>query len=101
MAHLYKQDWDRQKLARYTGTPDQVAGIRLVEALEGIERGSRRLEVWTGSGLSFTVLSTTDLAGRVENWTSLGIAVELSPGHYQFTDATANIPVRFYRVRSP
>ena len=52
-------------------------------------------------GLSFTVLSTTDLAVRVDDWTSLGIAAESSPGHYQFTDATANSPVRFYRVRFP
>jgi hypothetical protein len=56
MTHLYEKDWSREKLARYTGTLDQVAGIRLVEAQEGVERGSRRLDVWTGSGLSFTVL---------------------------------------------
>lgn len=56
MAQINQQDWSRESLARYTGTPDQVAGIRLVEALEGVERGSRRLEVWTGSGLTFTVL---------------------------------------------
>ena len=45
MTHLYEKDWSREKLARYTGTLDQVAGIRLVEALEGVERGSRRLDV--------------------------------------------------------
>src|SRR5207244_2138196 len=39
-------------------------------------------------GLSFTVLSATNLAVRLENWTSLGLAAEISPGHYQFTDAT-------------
>ncbi len=52
-------------------------------------------------GLSFTVLSTADLAVRVDNWTSLGIAAEISPGHYQFTDVTPNSPQRFYLVRSP
>ncbi len=56
MPHLYQRDCTREELTRLTGTPDQVAGIRLVEALEGVERGSRRLEAWTGSGLSFTVL---------------------------------------------
>jgi hypothetical protein len=52
-------------------------------------------------GLSFTVLSTTNLAVRVENWTSLGLATEASPGHFQFTDAAADSKQRFYRVRSP
>ena len=40
-------------------------------------------------GLSFTVLSTTNLAVPVDDWTSLGSAAEVSPGHYQFTDAIA------------
>jgi hypothetical protein len=52
-------------------------------------------------GLSFTVLSTTDLAVPVGHWTSLGSAAEVSPGHYQFTDVTVDSPQRFYRVRSP
>ena len=52
-------------------------------------------------GLSFTVLSTIDLAVSVDNWTNSGTAAEISPGHYQFTDATADSLVRFYRVRSP
>jgi hypothetical protein len=52
-------------------------------------------------GLSFTVLSTTNVADRVENWTSPGLATEILPGRYQFTDGTPKDPVRFYRVRSP
>ncbi len=52
-------------------------------------------------GLSFTVLSTADLVAPESEWINLGAASEVSPGHYQFTDATANSPVRFYRVRSP
>jgi N-acetylneuraminic acid mutarotase len=52
-------------------------------------------------GLNFTVLSTTNLALGVSNWTSIGVAAELSPGHYQFVDATVDIPQRFYGVRSP
>jgi len=52
-------------------------------------------------GLRFTVLSTADLTVRVDDWTSLGIAAEVTPGHYQFTDVTAVGPQRFYRIRSP
>jgi hypothetical protein len=36
----------------------------------------------------------------MDNWTSLGIATEVSPGHYQFADVTYG-PQRFYVVRSP
>jgi hypothetical protein len=51
--------------------------------------------------LSFTVVATTNPALPLSNWTTLGIATELSPGQYQFTDLQAsNSPRRFYRVRS-
>jgi hypothetical protein len=36
---------------------DQVAGIKLVEGTDGVERNSRILEVWTGSGFCFHVLA--------------------------------------------
>jgi hypothetical protein len=53
-------------------------------------------------GMGFTILSTIDLAVPLDNWTSLGFAAEISPGHYQFTDLqSAQNPQRFYRVRSP
>jgi hypothetical protein len=54
------------------------------------------------SGLSFTVLATTDLALPSTNWTALGAPVESAPGQYQFTDAQAtNTAIRFYRVSAP
>jgi hypothetical protein len=56
MAHLYQRDWSREELVRYTGTMNQIAGIQPMEAGEGLERGSRILQVWTGSGLTFNVL---------------------------------------------
>ncbi len=52
-------------------------------------------------GLGFTVLSTTNLSLPVEDWTSPGIALEISPGHYQFTDVTPDSRLNFYVVRSP
>jgi hypothetical protein len=51
-------------------------------------------------GLEFQVLSTASLPMPASNWTGLGTAAEILPGRYQFTDGTANDPVRFYRVRS-
>ena len=56
MAHLYQSDWSREELVRYTGTMNQIAGIQPLEASEGLERGSRLLQVWTGSGLTFNIL---------------------------------------------
>jgi hypothetical protein len=56
MTHIYQRDWSRRDLERYTGSMDQVAGIRPLEAADGLERGGRLLQVWTGSGLVFNVL---------------------------------------------
>jgi hypothetical protein len=52
-------------------------------------------------GLSFTVYGTTNLTTPFANWPRLGGVPELSPGQFQFTDATAADQQRFYRVTSP
>jgi hypothetical protein len=57
MTELNYHGLGRQELARYVGHMDQVAGIKLLEAADGLERGSRLLQVWTGSGLAFNVLA--------------------------------------------
>jgi hypothetical protein len=54
------------------------------------------------SGLSFTVLASTNVAAPLNTWVNLGSAVEASPGTFQFTDTQAtNYPQRFYQVRGP
>jgi uncharacterized repeat protein (TIGR03803 family) len=52
-------------------------------------------------GVSFTVLSSTNITLPVDQWTSAGEALEITPGNYHFTDQTTNSPQRFYRIRSP
>jgi T5SS/PEP-CTERM-associated repeat protein len=53
-------------------------------------------------GLAFNILTTTNLALPVSNWTVLGPATELTPGQYRFTDPGAtNQTQRFYRVSWP
>jgi hypothetical protein len=53
-------------------------------------------------GGSYSVLTSTNPALRIADWTALGSATEISPGQYQFTDANAtNRPMCFYRVSSP
>lgn len=56
MVNLYQRNLNRQELARYVGHIDQVAGIKLFEGADGVERGARVLQVYTGTGLSFNVL---------------------------------------------
>jgi WD40 repeat protein len=50
---------------------------------------------------SFTVLTSTNPAAPLTNWTSLGSPLELSPGgRYQVTDPRATNSQRFYRIRA-
>jgi hypothetical protein len=50
----------------------------------------------------FSVVAATNPGLPLSNWTSLTGLAEVTPGQFQFTDPqAANIPQRFYRVRSP
>ena len=50
---------------------------------------------------SYTVLSATNLALPLSNWTALGTATESASGQYQFTDTTATNARQFYRLLWP
>ncbi|NLE43870.1 MAG: aldose 1-epimerase family protein [Chloroflexi bacterium] len=50
-------DWSRTRLLQHVGHIDQVAGVRLVEAMDGLAQGSRVAHVWTGTGLDFDVIA--------------------------------------------
>ncbi|HPY31278.1 MAG TPA: kelch repeat-containing protein [Verrucomicrobiota bacterium] len=53
-------------------------------------------------GSVFSVLATENVAASLSAWPVIGVAVETSPGQFQFTDAQATNSVqRFYRLRSP
>jgi hypothetical protein len=78
-----------------------VAARFLLAQPTKLKSGAFQMTFRTTPGLGFTVLSTTDLAARLDDWTSLGRAAEILPGHYQFTDVTPDSPQRFYLVRSP
>lgn len=54
------------------------------------------------SNATFTVLGSADIRVAPTNWTVLGAAVEIAPGHYGFSDPQPpNQPQRFYLLRSP
>jgi galactose mutarotase-like enzyme len=56
MSNLFNRSWTRNELLKRIGDLSQVAGIRLGEWVDGVERRLRVAEVRTGSGLDFTVL---------------------------------------------
>ena len=74
MAVLVHRNWTRQELLQRVGHVDQIAGIKLAEAADGLERGTRMLQVWTGSGLCFTVQADRALDISACNYKSMSLA---------------------------
>ncbi|WP_375449679.1 aldose 1-epimerase family protein [uncultured Devosia sp.] len=77
MVELYGASLSRSDLAARTGSPDQVAGVRLMTLGDGLERGIRMLEFRTGTGLRFTALvdraldlADCDFRGQAIGWHS-------------------------------
>ncbi|MFZ0826145.1 MAG: choice-of-anchor Q domain-containing protein, partial [Verrucomicrobiia bacterium] len=63
--------------------------------------GAFQFTMSSAPGADFTVLSATNVALPLTNWTVLGEVMQPLPGQYQFVDPGATNAVRFYRVRSP
>jgi len=80
MTDLYRRKWTRRDLARYIGSIDQVAGIKPLEAADGVERGGRVFEVWTGSGLSFNILADRALDISACQYKGMSLAWRSSVG---------------------
>lgn len=77
MVTLYGKTVSRRALAERTGSLSQFAGVQLSTLGDGVERGVRRLEFRTGTGLRFTVLidramdiAECEHAGRAVGWHS-------------------------------
>lgn len=88
MIRLFEREWSKEDLLRHTGHMDQLAGIRLFEALDGRSRGCRFLEVWTGTGLRFQVnadraldISACDFRGMPLTWRSP--TGDVHPSYYE------------------
>ena len=88
MPTLYGRKWNIDELKRLTSTLNQLAGIRLVEYADGKARGMRAAEVWTGSGLRFTVwldramdIGPAEFAGKPLAWQfpALGTSAQYEP----------------------
>jgi hypothetical protein len=79
----------------------EVATPFLLTQPTKLPSGAFQLTFRSTPGLNFTALSSANAAAQLDNWTSLGSATEVLPGHYQLTDATPEGQRRFYVVRSP
>jgi sugar lactone lactonase YvrE len=78
------------------GSPLTLTGAHI------LGRGVLQLAFSNSSGASFTVLSTTNLALPLSQWTVAGPATNTGAGQYQFTSQpTPNDPQRYYLIRSP
>jgi len=70
-------------------------------SVKTLTNGSFQFAFTNSIGALFGVLTTTNLALPLTNWTLLSGVTELSPGQFQFIDLQATNGQRFYRVRSP
>jgi hypothetical protein len=91
MPKLFKRDYTPDELRRLTSTLDQLAGVRLYELSDGKARGLRAAEVWTGSGLRFTIwldramdIGPAEFRGTPLAWLnpSLGTSGQFEPQGY-------------------
>ncbi|MEI8290191.1 MAG: NHL repeat-containing protein [Verrucomicrobiota bacterium] len=64
--------------------------------------GTFQFDYIGNSGLTLTLLGTTNVSLPLTNWLVMGVGTENSPGQYQFSDfAITNQSQWFYRIRSP
>jgi hypothetical protein len=91
MPTLYGRKYTIEELKRLTSTLDTLAGIRLMDYADGKARGLRAAEVWTGSGLRFTVwldraldIGPAEFAGKPLAWMhpALGTPAQYEPAAF-------------------
>ena len=80
MARLFGRDWSRQELVRRVGRMSQLCGARLGQLDDGVERGVRIADLWTGSGFGFTVLLDRGMDIFNATWQGRSLAWHSSTG---------------------
>jgi len=95
-AGYYSDTVFASSIGRLLATPPYLTGLSIVS------NGALQLGFSNVSGAPFTVLGARDPSLPLSDWVALGLATEIFPGQFQFTDTQAtNYSNRFYRVRSP
>jgi hypothetical protein len=84
----FATDAEYQRLLRSVGSMDQLAGITFVEALDGLGRGNRIFQVWTGTGLYFHVMAERAMDISVCQYKGVSLAWlssvgEANPAYYE------------------
>ena len=80
MPDLFGLPMTPENVAARTGRADQVAGARALVFDDGPARGSRGIDVWTGSGLTFTVLPDRGLDIGPASFNGAALAWQSSTG---------------------
>lgn len=88
MPTIYGREYTPDEIRRRVGHVDQLAGIKLVEGADGLERGNRVLEAWTGTGLSYQVQADRALDICACRYKGVALAWlspvrEAHPAHYE------------------
>lgn len=85
---LFNRKLTPKTLRERVGNMDQVAGIKLLQLDDGFGRATRQANVYTGSGLCFTVsldrcmdISSASFQGRAMGWR--GAPGDVSPQYYE------------------
>ena len=89
--------------ATTTGTNFVTLDVpRSISGLIQTAPGQFAIQFAGSSNVGYTVLAATNVSLPASNWTVLGPATLLSNNLFQFSDTQAtNVPLRFYRLRSP
>ncbi len=85
-------------LLEHVGNPDQIAGIKLLEAQDGLARNSRIFQVWTGSGLIYSVLAdrALDISACTYKGASLTWLSSIGESHPAYFEAEESEWLRNY-----
>lgn len=83
MVNFQCRDWMRWELVQCAGSMDQLAGIKALVAADGTTRGNRVFNLYTGSGLTFTVLADRALDISTCHYHGMPLASEVHPAYYE------------------
>ncbi len=81
MAKLFGRTYTRADVQRYFGAPEQVAGVRPLELVDGASRGLRAFECYTGSGCRSEVVADRGMDSGAANHGGTPLAWISPVGH--------------------
>jgi len=84
---LFGKDFSRTDIEKYTGNIYQIAGTRHYELTEGRKKGTRAIDINTGSGFIFTVLPDRALDISLASYKGINLVYltpngEVNPAYY-------------------